>query len=461
MPAAILLYSDLRPRFEIDILRMPMRTAVWTLRSLSSSNILRQAGWLAAAKIVQGVASIAATVVVARHLGPSTFGVLSLACATAVFVGSIANLGLEHIAIRELSTTSPSDRAPMLSTLRRLRCVGALVGVAGLLVISITSAANSYGMSGLLLILCLLPLAQLGDVSEWRLVATGNSRSVAIATALSSPLMAMARLGFALIDSGVSVFAWLLICEWALRSILLALATREHKAIVPDPNVPFWASSMALLRESVPLLLSGIAVFIYMRIDQFMLAAMLGAHEVGLYSAVVALAEVPLVLPALLLRAALPTLTRQSESDPALRDRTLTVLMRSGFYLHLAVAVVAALLAQPLVDLLYGDAFDEAVLALRIQVLAAPFVALGVLSSSWFVLERRTGHALRRTMIGAVLNVVLNLFTIPRYGIAGAAISTLVAQVTATYLADLLHPHTRALFRLKTHAFLPRIGGKS
>lgn len=217
----------------------------------------------------------------------------------------------------------------------------------------------------------------------------------------------------------------------------------------------FLTSALSLLRDSLPLLLSGIAIFAYMRIDQFMIAAMLGPREVGLYSAIIVLAEVPLVLPALLLRAALPILTRQSETDPALRDRTLTNLMRSSFYLHLTVALVVAALAKPLVGLLYGSAFSIAAPVLSILALTAPFVALGVLSSSWLVLERRTGHALRRTLVGAVLNVMLNLFSIPRFGVAGAAIATLIAQVTATYLVDAFHPQTRALFHMKTRALFP------
>jgi O-antigen/teichoic acid export membrane protein len=442
----------------MSVLKAPLHAADSALRSLASSSILRQAGWLAAAKIVQGAASIAATLAVARHLGPATFGLLSLASAIALFVGSAAALGLEHIATRELSTADPSRRPPMLPVLRRMRGIGALLGCVALLASTTIPAARDYGVSGLLLILCLLPLAQIGDLSEWRLIAAGRSRRVAIATVLSSPLAALARLAFALNGAGVAVFAWLLVGEWTLRSLLLALSARATRAIAPESEPAFLASALVLLRDSLPLLLSGVAVFIYMRIDQFMLAAMLGSREVGLYSAIVALAEVPLVLPTLLLRAALPVLTRQSETDPAQRDRTLTALMRNGFYLHLAVALVAAVFAQRLVGLLYGPAFGAAAMALRIQVLAAPFVALGVLSSSWLVLERCTGHALRRTLVGAALNVVLNLFAIPRFGIAGAATATLAAQATATYLADLFHPQTRALFRMKTYALLPRFG---
>jgi PST family polysaccharide transporter len=133
--------------------------------------------------------------------------------------------------------------------------------------------------------------------------------------------------------------------------------------------------------------------------------------------------------------------------------------MRSGFYLHASIAIVLAAFAEPIVVMLYGEPFREATSAFRLQVLAAPFVALGVLSSAWLVLQRCTGHALRRTLIGAVTNIALNLLLIPRYGIAGAAAATLAAQMIATYAADAFYTQTRDLFMMKTHALLPGFRG--
>lgn len=423
-------------------------------RLLVSSDILRQAGWLAVAKIIQGAANIGATLAVARHLGPTSFGLLSLATAIAVFVGTTASLGLEHIAIRELSTTDPSRHAPMLPVLQRTRGIGALLGCFVLLVIAATPAAQGFGVSSLLLILCLLPLAQIGDLAEWRLVAKGRSRSVAIATILSSPAAAFVRLAFALGDAETAAFAWLLVGEWALRSLLLTTLAHERAEAVQETESYSLIKARALLRDSAPLLMAGIAVFIYMRIDQFMLAAMLGPREVGLYSAIVQLAEVPLVLPVLFLRAALPTLTQQAKINMKLHDQTLTLLMRCAFFLHLGVAAVMALFADFLIVSLFGNAYQPAVSAFRVQVAGAPFVALGVLSSSWFVINRRTSHTLLRTLAGAAINAGMNMILIPTMGILGAAFSTLTAFFTAALLSDLFSDVSRPLFWLKIRAII-------
>jgi O-antigen/teichoic acid export membrane protein len=425
-----------------------------TLLSLTSSRILQQAGWLAIAKIVQGLTSVLVTFVVARHLGPKEFGELSLAIAVAAFIAAAAALGLENIATRELAEGT-GETTQSLATIRRLRLLGAVAGGGLLLLLSLSTPAQKFGASSLLLVLCLLPLAQIGDVAEWRLIAAAHSKRVAMVVIALSPLAALTRLVLALSGAAVATFAWALVAEWAVRSAALTFASRGMATKSTSAGAAFLPGALVLLRDSMPLLMAGIAVFVYMRIDQFMIAAMLGTRQVGLYSAIVVLAEVPLVLPALLLRAALPVLTRQSSEDPALRDHTLATLMRSGFYLHALVAIVLSVFAEPIVVLLYGESFRAAAMAFRLQVLAAPFVALGVLSSAWLVLLRHTGHALRRTIIGAMTNIVLNLLLIPRYGIAGAAAATLIAQVIATYVADAFYTQTRGLFMMKTRALLP------
>lgn len=430
-------------------------------RTHSLSVILQQAGWLAVAKIVQGLAGVLATLAIARSLGPTIFGELSLAIAAASFIAAAATLGLEQIATRELTLDHSQGHRNILPVLGRLRVIGALIGFAILFAIAQLPAAGKFGISGLLLVLCLLPLAQTGDFWEWRLVATGYSKRIAVIAVILSPIAALARVALALLDANVYVFAWILVAEWLLRSLLLALVSRDIRTEWRDQASSLQKSAFSLLRDSAPLLLSGIAVFIYMRLDQFMIASMLDARHVGLYSAVVMLAEVPLVLPALLLRAALPELTRHSIANPAQYHLTLESLMRNGFYALGIIAIVLCTFASVIIRSFYGAPFEEATAAFRLMVLAAPFVALGILSSAWLVLQRCTAHALRRTAIGAAANILLNLFFIPRFGIAGAAAATLIAQIIATYAADVFYSQTVDLFVMKSRAMLPRFRGAS
>lgn len=439
---------------------------VWNLkvRELLRSRIARETGWLAVAKLVQGVTSILATFVVARYLGPRAFGELSLAMAIASIIATGTALGLEHIVTRELASdgSSAGRHGSRLAVWQRLRTFGAVAGGVLLLMSAYSNFAQRYGIAMLLVVLSLLPLAQIGDLSEWRLIANGYSRKVATVVIWVSPIAALLRLALALLSSSLIAFAWILIVEWAVRSALLKLSTRSLPALGVARSKSTLSTAIGMLRESIPLLLSDLAVMVYMRVDQFMIAGLLDATQVGLYSAIVMLAGVPLVLPVLLLRGALPALSRKFDEDPEAMERILVQIMRYMFLLHVALAVLLALVAEAVVTTLYGEAYQSATLAFRVQVVGAPFVVLDVLSASWLVLKRYTSFALWRALLGATVNVGLNTVLIPRFGIAGAACATVCAFVTAAFLSDALFSRTRPLFLLKVRAltgFHPRLSG--
>lgn len=431
------------------------------LRTFASSRILQQAGWLAAAKIMQGTCSILATFVIARHLGPTLFGQLSLAIATASVVSSTAALGLEQIATREIAASN--DPGPTLTVLRRIRVAGALLGCAVIAIAAWFPTLHPDHASELLFALSLLPLAQIGDLSEWRLIAEDRSRTVTIVALITSPIAAMARLLLVVLAGGAAAFAWILVAEWAMRSSLLWLACRrEEPGATALTSDEFLRRARSLLRDSMPLLMAGLAIFVYMRIDQFMIGAALGAEQVGLYSAAVVMAEAPLILPVLLLRASLPQLTRQSKTDPAEADRLFVQLMRHTFYLHVIGAMIITICAAPLIGLMYGSAYAPAADVLKIQAWGAPFVALGVVSSAWIVLQHDTRYALWRTLLGAAINIVLNLALIPHLGIRGSAYATVIAFAVTAFASDAFFPATRTLFHLKLRALgAPKIGPTS
>ena len=104
------------------------------------------------------------------------------------------------------------------------------------------------------------------------------------------------------------------------------------------------------------------------------------------------------------------------------------------------------------VNLLYGQQFIEAGSVLVIHIWAGIFAFLGIASRKWLVAENLSMLSFWRTFFGMVINIVMNLLLIPRYGIQGAAVATLISQVAAAYLFDVLCIKTRSNFVMKTKA---------
>ena len=71
---------------------------------------------------------------------------------------------------------------------------------------------------------------------------------------------------------------------------------------------------------------------------------------------------------------------------------------------------------------------------------------MGVASSKWFISEGLQRHLTINTVAGAIMNILLNIFLIPKYGIYGAAIATVMSQALASYFMNILFKRTRLNF---------------
>jgi O-antigen/teichoic acid export membrane protein len=79
---------------------------------------------------------------------------------------------------------------------------------------------------------------------------------------------------------------------------------------------------------------------------------------------------------------------------------------------------------------------------------------MGVASGKWFLSENLQIIAFWRVFYGMILNILLNIFLIPKYGIEGAAFATLASQSVAAYFSDFFNKKTRPMFFTKTKALL-------
>ena len=205
-----------------------------------------------------------------------------------------------------------------------------------------------------------------------------------------------------------------------------------------------------LLADSWPLMLSGMAIMVYMRIDQIMLGQLLGDESVGIYTAAVKISEIVYFIPMSIAASAFPAIVEVRKRDEALYYRRLQRLYDLMVALSLAVALPVTFLSDWMVTLLFGSAYRAAGPVLAIHIWAGVFVFLGVAGAKWYIVENLQKISLINTSIGAATNIVLNYVLIPRWGVAGAAWATVVSQCIVAYLCDSFNAKTRIVFFMKS-----------
>jgi PST family polysaccharide transporter len=108
--------------------------------------------------------------------------------------------------------------------------------------------------------------------------------------------------------------------------------------------------------------------------------------------------------------------------------------------------------STPLIVLVFGKDYAAAGIILSIHIWSSVFVFLGYVKEVWIATEELTGYALFASISGAVMNIVLNLWLIPKYQGLGAAIATVISYAFADYVMCFIYPPARKFGLIMTKA---------
>jgi PST family polysaccharide transporter len=395
-------------------------------------------------------------IIVSRYLGPSNLGLLAFCLGLASLVAPIGSLGLAPVLVREF--VAPRDRSRTFATGIGSQLVGAAMASLLVFVLVLTLAPTSPPVRlALALALAPLPMLQVSSGVRAYLESTSAVARVVWAGIAATVVAAGTRLFGVMAEQGVVFFAACATFEGLVLTLGLALVLPVAAKRVTRLWTRFDARyAWDLVRQSTPILIGGLAVAAYLRIDVVMLGLLGNTTSVGLYSAATRVSEMLYFVPMAMMSALRPHFSRlhlEGKHERYQSDMVgqLSILVVAG----LVAATLVAANAGWLMPVVFGTAFAAAALPLSIHVFSIPFAFLGVASSPYFVDRGLNTVQMFQTGLGAAVNVVLNLVLIPAWGAAGAAVATVVAYAFAGVIANAFWQSTRPLLWMQLRALNP------
>ncbi len=390
---------------------------------------------------------------IARYLGPEQFGLLNFALAFTGLFGAIAALGLQGIVVRDI-VRDPDSARLTLGTAALLQLIGGLLSFLLILGAIAHLRPDDTIARSIVAILGSMMLLKASDIAVFWFESQVQSKYTVWVQNSAFLLFAAIKVLLILQEASLTAFVWTMLAEAAVVSLLLFVVLGLRGPAVTSLRASAQRAK-SLLHDSWPLILSAIAVTVYMKIDQIMLGQMIGDEAVGIYSAAVRISEVWYFIPMAIVASVFPAILEAKKRSEAQYYAKLQRLYDLMVIISISVALPMTFLATPLVGLLFGEAYLAAGAVLAIHIWTSVFVFLGVASSQWFLAEDRQVLSLQRTVVGAIANVGLNMWLIPLYGSVGAAIATIVSQAIAAWLYDLLQSITRPMFFMKLASMNP------
>lgn len=206
------------------------------------------------------------------------------------------------------------------------------------------------------------------------------------------------------------------------------------------------STAFSLLRNSWPLILSALAISAYMRIDQIMIKELMNVEAVGQYAAAVRISEAWYFIPMVIASSLFPAIINAKKQNEELFNARLQRLYCLIAWLAIIIALPMNFLSDWVVDILYGDQYNQAGGVLMIHIWAGIFVFVGVASEKWLLSENLQIFSTINTSIGVIVNACLNYILIPKIGVIGAAWATLISYFIAAYFCLFFFKKTRMNF---------------
>lgn len=406
---------------------------------------------LAVPKVVKLLTVLLVDALIARHLGTDGFGLFSLLLAVFMTLAMLVKFGLDNVLVRDtvLGKLNPERIAQVWA----VRICAAILGQAAFLVIAMSVPIFREHLPYLLVVS--FGLLALGfSIFEPQMQGDERFGLLAIAQTLVILAGAAAKLFFLVYDPRVELFSLSLAIE-AIISAAITAAYLLYSRLLPRAmhfRGVFRSAVRGYATEGLPYLLGGLSVIAFMRIDQFMLAAMSGKSSVGAYSAALRISEAFFALATLASSVIFPTLMRMKTRAQRDYEVGLIQALRVSMVVALVISILLTIFSRPIVILIYGADYEASVLLLALHGWAMLPAFWGVITHRWLVAENLGKHDFYRNLIGLAVNLIGNLILIPLYGAAGACVATILAQLVAYIGANAIFPRLRPLLKLQRRA---------
>lgn len=406
--------------------------------------------WMFSEKVLRIFLGLFVTIWLARYLGPLQFGKLNFALSFVALFGIISTLGLDKLLAKEL-IHNPKQYNLIMGSAMALRVIGAILLVSIASISGYVLRPNDDLFLFLVVLISSAFIFNSFDVIKYWLESKVQAKYSALIDASVVIIGSIAKIILIVNNASLLAFGWVVLLE----SIILGgglITTYLYKG----NSLLSWRFSFKktfhLVSNAFPIILAGAVFIMFTRIDQVMLGKMLGDEAVGVYAAAVRISEGWMFFPALVATSLFPAMLKAKEDNYQRYILFTQNLLNVMVLLGVAVSVFVTFISFPFIELIYGEGYSETSFILIVHIWGMIFNAISIISFRYFLAAGLQIYSFYRALVGLILNVMLNVYLIPLYGTAGAAIATVISQVIAAYVLNSVSPKTREMFKMQTKA---------
>lgn len=388
-------------------------------------------------------------ILIARNFGAEAYGTFTIAVMVIGWLTIFSTLGLSQGIVRYIALYRGKKKTSLLrfifqDSLKKTFLLGLILGTL-LFIFAEKISIGIFDNQELTIFLkafsILIPLTALFKIFLSTIQAYEKIGWFSFIFNIFQNLMKVAILGILIIlgvNSNSVIISYILgIAAAVFVSYLVVSSVLSPKVFGEQKIKPEKKKSTAkeLLNYSWPLMFLGIVTSMMGWIDTLILGIFRSAEEVGFYNAAMPIAMLLGLVPSLFTDLFLPLITREyAKKRYSIIKQLSQQVGKWIFVINLPLFILMALFPGAFLNILFGAEFLVAEQALRILAIGYLFQSVFTVSYRLLIISGKTKLTLIDILVVSFLNVLLNIYLVPRFGINGAALGTSVSFILLNIL---------------------------
>ena len=403
------------------------------------------ASWLLATQGVRLLAGFFVGLWLARYLGPRKFGIYSYVISFETIFRSIAGMGVGDSLVMKI-LEHPNKSSEILSSGFILKILGGIFSFVLLLVVLYLFPQDEILLKYILIISPVL-LFQAFDVIDAFYISKVKVKDSAKCRILQITISSLIKVYF--IHAGFDL-VYFIIMGLADMAFYGAMIYFDYRRKYPD--FIFKKSDKAitvdLFKKSFPLMVVALSGLLFAKGDQILLGSLADQSTVGLYSSAVRIVEMLSMFFGLTIQSLFPAIVNAKVSDEKLFFRRFLLLSRGMVISAIILACFVSFFAEEIVLLLFGTSYISACSSLRVLSFNIIFITMSLISYRWYISEGLQKVMMIKVVTLAIFNLSLNFILIPKLGMEGAAVSSVISHFIFFFLFEAFFKRTRQCFSI-------------
>lgn len=381
-------------------------------------------------KILSTILSLVSIGLITRYLGKDGFGNYSTVIAFFSFFAAIADLGIYSITAREISRPN-ADEKKILGNAFSLRILfSLLVFILSPLIVYFLPYSKDI-KTGILISAAAFVFSSTYMVLNGVFQKNLAMDKVATIELLGKGLQVLIVFFAIKKDLGFTHIILAMLFSLMFNFFAVVIASKKYTPLVLQFDFTYWKN---FLKESFPLGISALVVFIYFKIDTILLSIMKTSTDVGIYNAAYKIIESITFFPSMIVGLVFPIISLHIFDNKKEFIRISNETLKVFIILIIPFIIGTLFLADDIIKIIGGNAFNESANILRILIFALAFIFFGGLFNNILIAGNHQKKMLLIFIFCALFNVIANLIFIPKYSYnASAIISTITEFFVALF----------------------------